>query len=97
VIVPKYGKEIADAIAERLGPVEPLPPEDENAKLSGFANVKMAEYIDAAIDADLKVPGAEDATAKYRNGPRKVEFQGGTYPAADDHALRFICASAGQS
>jgi acyl-CoA reductase-like NAD-dependent aldehyde dehydrogenase len=79
VIVPKYGKEIADAIAQRLGPVEPLAPEDENAKLSGFANIKMAEYIDAAIDADLKVPGAVDATAKYRSGPRLVEFEGGTY------------------
>ncbi len=79
VIVPKYGKEIADAIAERLGPVAPLPPEDENAKLSGFANTKMADYIDSAIDADLKTPGAEDVTAKFRDGPRKVEFEGGVY------------------
>ena len=79
VIVPKYGKEIADAIAQRLGPVEPLPPEDENARLSGFANTKMADYIDGVIDADLKTPGAEDVTAKYRSGPRKVEFGGGTY------------------
>lgn len=79
VLVPKYGKEIADAIAQRLGPVEPLPSDDENARLSGFANPKMADYIDGAIDADLKTPGAEDVTAKYRNGPRKVEFQGGTF------------------
>jgi acyl-CoA reductase-like NAD-dependent aldehyde dehydrogenase len=79
VIVPKYGKEIADAIAQQLGPVQPLPADDENARLSGFANTKMADYIDSTIDNDLKTPGAEDVTAKYRNGPRKVEFQGGTY------------------
>jgi acyl-CoA reductase-like NAD-dependent aldehyde dehydrogenase len=79
VVVPKYGREIAAAIAEKLGPVAPLAPEDENAKLSGFANPKMAEFIDAAIDADLKTPGAEDVTAKFRDGPRKVEFEGGTY------------------
>jgi hypothetical protein len=79
VIVPKYGKEIADAIAQQLGPVQPLPADDENARLSGFANTKMADYIDSTIDADLQKPGAEDVTAKYRNGPRKVEFQGGTY------------------
>ncbi|HYF34098.1 MAG TPA: aldehyde dehydrogenase family protein [Prosthecobacter sp.] len=79
VIVPKYGKEIATAIAERLGPVKPLSPDDENAKLSGFANTKMADYIDSAIDADLKTPGAEDVTAQFRDGPRKVEHEGGTY------------------
>jgi acyl-CoA reductase-like NAD-dependent aldehyde dehydrogenase len=79
VLVPKYGKEIADAIAEKLGAIEPLAPDDEGARLSGFANPKMADYIDSAIEADLQIPGAEDATAKYRNGPRKVEFQGGTY------------------
>jgi acyl-CoA reductase-like NAD-dependent aldehyde dehydrogenase len=79
VIVPKYGKEIATAIAERLGPVKPLSSDDENAKLSGFANVKMADYIDSAIDNDLQTPGAEDVTAPFRDGPRKVEFQGGTF------------------
>lgn len=79
VLVPKYGKEIADALAQKLGPYSPTANDDAEAKLSGFANPKMADYIDAAIDGDLSTPGAEDATAKYRNGPRKVEFQGGIY------------------
>lgn len=79
VLVPKYGREIADALAQRLGPLEPLSPEDEKARLSGFANPKMAEYIDGAIEQDLKVEGATDVTAQYRTGPRKVEFQGGTF------------------
>jgi len=79
VVVPKYAAEIADALAKRLGPVEPLPAADENARLSGFANTKMADYIDGAIEADLKTAGAEEMTAKFRNGPRKVTFDGGVY------------------
>ncbi len=79
VVVPKYAEEIADALARKLGPVVPLPPNDEHARLSGFANPKMADYIDGAIEADLKTPGATDVTAKYRGGPRKAEFQGGVY------------------
>ncbi len=79
VVVPKYAAEIAEALARKLGPIAPLPPEDEHAKLSGFANPKMAEYIDSAIESDLAIPGATDVTAKYRNGPRKVEAQGGVY------------------
>src|SRR5205807_6465321 len=50
-----------------------------NARLSGFASVKMADYIDGAIEADLKIAGAEEVTAKYRNGPRKVTWEGGLY------------------
>ncbi len=79
ILVPKYAKEISEALAEKLGTFEPTANDDENAKLSGFANGKMADYIDGAIDSDLQTPGAEDVTAKYRNGPRKVEFQGGVY------------------
>lgn len=79
VVVPKYAAEIADALAQKLGPVQAAKPEDPNARLSGFANPKMAEFIDNAIEEGLKTPGAVDATAKYRNSPRKVEFEGGTY------------------
>lgn len=79
VVVPKFAREIAEALAKKLGPVAPLPATDENAKLSGFANAKMAEFIDGTIEEGLKTPGAEDVTAKYRNGSRKVEFEGGVY------------------
>ncbi len=79
VVVPRYGAEIADALAQKLGPIEPLTPEDEGAKLSGFANPKMADFIDAAIEDGLKTSGAEDVTAKYRGGPRRVVFAGGVY------------------
>ncbi|MDX1951941.1 MAG: aldehyde dehydrogenase family protein [Verrucomicrobiota bacterium] len=79
VVTPKYGREIADALGKLLGPVAPLNGRDENARLSGFANAKMADFIDASIEEGLKTPGAEEVTAKYRNGPRKAEFEGGIY------------------
>ncbi len=79
VVVPRYGAQIADALARKLGPIAPLPPEDPDARLSGFANPKMADYIDSAIEEGLAVPGAEDVTAKYRAGTRRVEYGGGVY------------------
>ena len=79
VVVPKYAAEIADALAQKIGPFAPARAEDPNARLSGFANLKMADFIDAQIEDGLKVPGATDVTANNRNGPRKVVFEGGTY------------------
>jgi acyl-CoA reductase-like NAD-dependent aldehyde dehydrogenase len=79
VVVPRHASQIAEALAAKLGPIEPLPPEDENAKLSAFANPKMADGIDAAIEEGLKTAGAVDVTTQRRNGPRKVSFQGGVY------------------
>lgn len=79
VVVPKYAAEIADALAQKLGPVAPTEPSDENAKLSGFANPKMADFIDSSIEDGLQTPGATDVTAKYRNGSRKVDNGAGVY------------------
>jgi Aldehyde dehydrogenase family len=79
IVVPKYAAEIAQALAEKLGPIEPTRNDDPNARLSGFANVKMAQSIDAQIEDGLNTPGATDVTAQFRSGPRKVEFEGGTY------------------
>ena len=79
VVVPKYAAEIADALAQKLGPNAPAANDDPEAKLSGFANPKMADFIDGNIDEGLKTPGAEDVTAKYRGGSRKVIHEGGTF------------------
>jgi len=79
VVVPRYGAEIADALAKKLGPVIPTSLDDQEARLSGFANSKMADSIDAAIEDGLKEAGAREATAAFRNGPRKAVFQQGTY------------------
>lgn len=79
VLVPSHGAEIAEALAKRLAPIGPLPVADERAQLAGFANAAMADYIDGAIEEGLKTPGAEDVTARHRNAPRRVSFEGGTY------------------
>lgn len=79
IVVPRHADAIADALAQRLGPVEPAAPEDPEARLAGFANPKMAESIEAQIEEGLRVPGALDVTARYRQGPRRVRHGGGTY------------------
>jgi acyl-CoA reductase-like NAD-dependent aldehyde dehydrogenase len=71
VVVPRYAAEIADALAQRLGPILPTKLDDPNAKLSGFANPKMAEFIDAQIEEGLRMSGATDVTAKYRTTERE--------------------------
>ena len=62
----------------RARPGETHTVDDPEAKLSGFANPKMGEWIDGAIDADLEEAGCEEMTAKYREGDRSVT-DGGTY------------------
>ncbi len=93
IVVPKYAAEIADALAQKLGPIQPAKTDDPNARLSGFANPKMADFIDGAIEEGLKTPGATDVTAKYRTPltpslspsdgergtSRKVTFDGGAF------------------
>ena len=79
IVVPKYGREIAEALAQRLGPIAPSLPDDLEAKLAGFANPKMADYVEGQLEDGLKTPGAEDVTARYRGGPRRVVHGGGVY------------------
>ena len=79
IVVPKYAREIAEALAVRLAAIVPLPARDEHARLSAFANPAMAHGIDAQIDEGLRTPGAVESTAKHRTGPRKVTFEGGVY------------------
>ena len=77
VVVPKYGREIARALAEKLADVKPLPHDHEKATLAGFANPQMAEMIDAVIESDLA--GAEEVTAQFRHGERRVELENSNY------------------
>ena len=79
IVVPRHAEEIADARARRLGPLAPLPDGDENARLAAFANPRMADFIDSAIEEGLQTPGAREVTASCRQGPRKVCFQGALY------------------
>src|SRR5438874_10132932 len=70
----RHTREIADAIAQRLAAVAPLPPEHPEASLAAFTVPGTADAISASIDADLQTPGVEHVTAKYRGDrPRLVK------------------------
>jgi acyl-CoA reductase-like NAD-dependent aldehyde dehydrogenase len=73
IFTPKHGRAIAAALADRLGPVVPLPPDDPNARLAAFTNVALAEAVNQEIEADLKTPGVECLTA--RHGERLVKHE----------------------
>jgi Aldehyde dehydrogenase family len=79
IVVPAHAREIADSLAKRLGPVGPRPINDESAVLAGFPNPRVAESINAAIDEGLQTPGAEEVTARYREGSRLTTLNGAVY------------------
>ena len=68
----RHTREIADAIAQRLAAVRPLPPEHPDAPLSAFTVPGVADAISQSIDADLQTPGVIDMTAKHREDTRLV-------------------------
>lgn len=74
-----HAPEIADALAARLAGIVPRAEDDPEARLAPFANPQVARRIDAAIDADLRTPGALDVSARHRGAKRRVEWQGSTY------------------
>ncbi|MGD8330225.1 MAG: aldehyde dehydrogenase family protein [Acidobacteriota bacterium] len=69
---PRHGAEIAEALAARLGPIAPLPPDDPNAKLAAFTVPGQAEAISADIDATADLDGVTEVTAAHRDGDRLV-------------------------
>ena len=69
----RHTKEIAQAIAERIGPIEPLPPQDPKAGLAAFTVPGQAKAVWGMIEADLKENGVTDMTAKF--GPRLIEME----------------------
>jgi acyl-CoA reductase-like NAD-dependent aldehyde dehydrogenase len=69
----RHTREIAKALAERLGPIEPKPPEDPQAGLAAFTIPGAATGIWKAIEADLREPDVEHSTGSY--GPRLEEHE----------------------
>src|SRR6266404_5598479 len=67
----RHTKEIAAALAERLGPITVKPPEDPTAGLAAFTVPGQAQAIHTSIQDKIKESGAEDMTAK--SGPRLIE------------------------
>ncbi len=64
----RHTREIAQALAERLGPIEAKPPEDPSASLAAFTVPGAAKAIWNMIDGKLHEAGVEHMTAKF--GPR---------------------------
>jgi len=69
----RHTREIAQAVAERLAAVRPLPPEHPDASLAAFTVPGAAEAISKAIDADLKASGVTDVTAGLRDTSRLIK------------------------
>lgn len=67
----RHTQEIAQALAERLGPISPKPPEDPTAGLAAFTVKTQAQATHASILEKVREPGVEDLTARF--GPRLVE------------------------
>ena len=67
----RHTREIADALAKKLGPVEALGPTDPNAGLAAFTVPGMGKAVWDMIEADLKEKGVTDLTSGY--GPRLIE------------------------
>jgi len=67
----RHTEEIAQALAERLGPVEPKPPEDPQATLAAFTVPGAAKAIWNNIEAGLGQAGVKHVTEKF--GSRLVE------------------------
>lgn len=69
----RHTREIAAAIAEKIGPVAPLPPDDPAAELAAFTVPGQAAAVWGMIEADLRESGVEHMTEKF--GPRLVSME----------------------
>jgi acyl-CoA reductase-like NAD-dependent aldehyde dehydrogenase len=74
-----HGRELAEALAQRLAEIVPRSRDDSKASLAAFPDPTTARSIDAAIDRGLAHGGATDVSAGFRGPQRLVHFEGGTY------------------
>jgi acyl-CoA reductase-like NAD-dependent aldehyde dehydrogenase len=73
----RHTREIAEAIAERIGPADVLPPDDPNCGLAAFTVPGTGAAIRKMIDQDMQERGVTDMTARY--GERLVEKERCSY------------------
>jgi acyl-CoA reductase-like NAD-dependent aldehyde dehydrogenase len=79
VWTPSHGREIAEALAERLAEIVPRAADDPAAAIAPFVDPRVARRISDQIDAALEEPGAADVSARHRQTPRLVQRDGSTY------------------
>lgn len=75
VWITAHGRDIAEALAERLACIEPKPLDHPEAGIAAWANPKAAHGIASLIGRHLKKPGATELTT----GDRVVELDGCTF------------------
>lgn len=68
---PRHTKEIAAALAERLGPIESLPANDPDAGLAAFTNKAVGPAVWNMLEQDIAEEGVTHMTADF--GDRLVE------------------------
>jgi acyl-CoA reductase-like NAD-dependent aldehyde dehydrogenase len=76
---PAGGRELAQALAERLAAIEPRPLAHPDACLAAFSDPRVARRISEKIDVALAQPGAVDLTRGIRGSERLVELDGCTF------------------
>jgi acyl-CoA reductase-like NAD-dependent aldehyde dehydrogenase len=79
VWTPAHGRDLADSLAAKLAAIVPRAADDPAAEIAPFADPRVAERVNAQIEAGLAEPGAEDVTARHRTGPRLVRAFGACY------------------
>ncbi len=67
----RHTREIAAALAEALGPIDVLPPDDPDAGLAAFTTPGVAEAVWNGLEQQIDEGGTTHATADY--GPRLVQ------------------------
>ena len=67
----RHTKEIAQALAEKLGPIEPLAHDHPDAGLAAFTTPGMGAAVLNMLQADVEQTGVEDCTGSF--GDRLVE------------------------
>ena len=72
IYTPKHGREIAEALAKRLGAWEAMPVGESAANVAAFANPAFATSISETIDHGLRADGAIDMTEQVRGSSRLV-------------------------
>src|SRR5262245_36091488 len=69
----RHTREIAEALAQRLAAVRPLPPDHPEASLAAFTVSGVADAISREIDNDAQQAGVADVTSRHRDGPRLLK------------------------
>ena len=66
----RHTRRIAEALAERIGPIDALPPDDPKAGLAPFTVPGAAQAVWKQIEAESREAGVTDMTSRF--GPRLI-------------------------